>query len=275
MAVKKNETVKQYKLRARLPKILGLAAAAVLVVATGLIAYSIFFRNSDPTFRMSNFPANLSEDVVATVNGYERREMDGQRTLYFIRADKATSFSDNHQELENVFLEVFSEDGASSDKISALKAVYVPADNKNFTAYFAGSVNIDTRDQLKVKTEQVTYTKENEIATAEEAVEFERSNVRGKSFGAIARVREKQAELLKDVEIHADGESGNERSTLTAGHAIYDQGNERIDLSSNMTAAMLSVPKVGGPVRSSNLKAGRSTAFLAEHRHWVRQSLAR
>lgn len=259
---KKSETVNQFQLRARLPKIFGLAAAAVLVVTVGLIAYSIFFRVPDPAFRMSNFPANLSQDVVATVNGYERREMDGQRTLYFIRADKATSFSDNHQELENVFLEVFGEDGASSDKISALKAVYVPADDKNFTAYFAGSVNIDTRDHLKVKTEQVTYTKENETAAAEEAVEFERANVRGSSFGAIVRVGEKQVELLRDVKVHADSETTSERSTLTAGHAVYDQGNERIDLSNGMTAEFASASEAEKPARISTLKAGRSTAFL-------------
>ena len=36
---------------------------------------------------MQGFPTSLSKDVVAVVNGYERREGDGERTLYYIRTD--------------------------------------------------------------------------------------------------------------------------------------------------------------------------------------------
>lgn len=264
MPSEKNQTINQFQLRAKLPKYFGIAAIALLIAGIGMVVYYLVLGRSDQTFRMKNFPASLSKDVVATINGYERREMDGELTKYYIRADKATSFADNHQELENVFLEVFSEDGSVSDKISAQKAVYVPADNKNFTAYFAGAVNIDTRDQLKVKTEQVTYTKENEIATAEELVEFERANVKGRSFGATVRVKEKLLELLKDVEINAHGEAEAERSTLTAGNAAYDQTNEKIELSNNISAALSSPGESGNPVRSSNLRSGRATAFLGE-----------
>lgn len=241
-----------------------MAAIFLLLAAIGFISYTLFWRDSDPTFRMKNFPASLSDDVVATINGYERREMDGELTKYYIKADRATSFADNHQELENVFLEVFSEDGSTSDKISARKAVYLPAENKNFTAYFAGAVNIDTRDQLKVKTEQLTYIKANETATAEELVEFERANVRGRSFGATVRVKEKLLELPKDVEINADGESDGETTTLTAGNATYDQTNEKIELSNDMRAALNSSGAAGKPARSSNLTAGRAVAFLGE-----------
>src|SRR5688572_17712853 len=170
-------------------------AVAVLAVAVG------FYRSSsNPEFRMKGFPTSLSTDVVAVVNGYERREMDGDVVKYYIKADKGTTFTDNHQELENVYLEVFDPNGAS-DKITAAKAVYIPEDNKNFTGYFAGNVNIETRDALKVRTEQVTYKKADEIATIEEAVEFERESIKGKAFGAIVRIAEEKLELLKDVEI--------------------------------------------------------------------------
>ena len=93
----------------------------------------------------------LSEDVVAEINGYESRENEGDKLNYFIKADKAKTFSDNHQELENVYLEVFDETGEKSDKISANKAIYIP-DEKNskiFTAFFAGDVDINSRDNLQ------------------------------------------------------------------------------------------------------------------------------
>jgi len=44
---------------------------------------------------------------VAQVNGYERLETDGDIPKYYIKADKATTFSDNHQEMENVYLQIY------------------------------------------------------------------------------------------------------------------------------------------------------------------------
>ncbi len=71
---------------------------------------------------MKGYPTELSKDVVAQVNGYERRETDGDVVKYYIKADKATTFTDNHQELENVFLQVFDEKGETSDQIKAQKS---------------------------------------------------------------------------------------------------------------------------------------------------------
>ena len=210
---------------------------------------------------MKNLPASLSKDVVASIDNYERREMDGELTKYYIRADKAVSFADNHQELENVFLEVFNEDGSASDKISAQKAIYIPAVNKNFTAYFAGAVNIDTRDALKVKTEQLTYTKETEIALAEELIEFERENVFGKAASATVRVKEKLLELDRDVEINGTAEN-SDQAKLTAGHAVYDHANEKIELRDSVAVAMTSPEANGKPSRKSDLNAGRAIAYL-------------
>jgi hypothetical protein len=75
---------------------------------------------------MKAFPTTLSTDVVGTVNDYERREMEGDVLKYYIKADKGTTFSDNHQELENVYLEVYDAATGLADKITADKAVYIP-----------------------------------------------------------------------------------------------------------------------------------------------------
>lgn len=192
---------------------------------------------------MKSFPTSLSKDVVAVVNGYERREMEGDVVKYFIKADKATTFSDNHQELESVYLEVFDPAGGS-DKITAAKAVYIPEENKNFTGYFAGNVNIETRDALKVRTEQVTYKKADEVATIEEAVEFERGGVKGKAFGAIVRAAEKKLELLRDVEIETYespelASSNVKHATVRSGYAVYNQADETIELRGNVVGNIL------------------------------------
>ncbi len=236
---------------------IGLLVLTVLVVLLG------FYRASkNPEFRMQGFPTALSKDVVASINGYERREMDGDVAKYYIKADKAISFADNHQELENVYLQVFDDAGTASDQISAQKAVYVPAENKNFTAYFSGAVSIATRDSLNVKTEQLTYTKATEIATAEESIQFERKNVKGKAFGATVNVKEKKLELLRDVEIETFDSpelaaTGTSSSKLNAGSAIYDQTNEKIELHNSVRAIVSS-----NKTRTADIRSGRAIAYL-------------
>ncbi len=231
-----------------MPRVFRYVAIGLLVVTVLAVLLGFYRASKNPEFRMQGFPTLLSKDVVASINGYERREMDGDIAKYYIKADKAVSFADNHQEMENVYLQVFDETGTASDQISAQKAVYVPAENKNFTAYFSGAVSIATRDSLSVKTEQLTYTKETEIATAEESIQFERKNVKGKSFGATVNVKNKKLELLRDVEIETFdspelASSGASSSKLNAGNAVYDQSSEKIELHNSVRATMASKNK--------------------------------
>ena len=79
---------------------------------------------------MKGFPTELSKDVIAEINGFERLESEGDIKKYYIKADRARTYADKHQEMENVFLQVFDEKGETSDKITAAKAIYIPAENK-------------------------------------------------------------------------------------------------------------------------------------------------
>ncbi len=238
----KNKKLRKLHFQAKLPKYFRVGALVGLA-ATVLVILIAFVFTDRTEFRMKSLPANLSKDVIAEINQFERRETDDQgNPKYFIRADKATTFSDNHQEMENIFLQVFDETGEKSDVITAEKAIYIPKENKNFDAFFAGNVNIETRDALKVKTDQLAYKKETEIAEAEEYIEFERENVSGHSTGAIVHVKEKRIELLKDVEISSfdfgsNGEFANKdikSATLKANYAMFDQGAGKIELKENV-----------------------------------------
>ncbi|MEO5860093.1 MAG: LPS export ABC transporter periplasmic protein LptC [Pyrinomonadaceae bacterium] len=263
MAETRSEITKGLRFRANLPKYVRYAAAGVagLVVLALIVA---FYRGSGkPEFRMTSLPTNLSKDVTAEITGYERTEFDGGVAKYFVKADKATTYSDNHQELDNAYFEIFDQGGSgTSDKINALKAVYIPEENKNFSAYLAGAVKIETRDRLKVQTEQLTYKKATDNAFAEEAVAFQRDNLSGTSFGAEVKIAEKKVELHRDVKIsqfETDGHTGNPASTLAAGKASYDQAAEKIHL--NDGVKIHSVTKE--PVRTNDLSSGDALVSLA------------
>lgn len=255
-------------LRARLP--LYFRAAAVVGVIGGLVAVLVFLfgARKNPEFRMKNFPTRLSKDVVAEINGYERTETEGDVRKYYIRADKATTFSDNHQELENAFIEIFNQEG-TSDRITAAKAIYVPGESKDFTAYLAGAVDILTRDGLRVRTEQVTYKRSAETAEAEELVEFERGTIKGKSVGAFVSVREKKLELLSQVAIDAFAAAADDEmarsdlknAAISANYAMIDQSAERIDLSENVA---ISVTPAADGRQPTDLRADRASAFFKE-----------
>jgi lipopolysaccharide export system protein LptA len=232
----KRPNIKDLQIRAKLPLIFRALVLLALIVAVGFIGVNFYRERSKPDFVLKSLPTNLSKDVTAVVEGYERKEMEGDLPKYYIKADKATTFSDNHQELENIYLEAYDETGEKFDKISANKAIYIPAENKNFTAYFTGSVEIETRNNLKIKTEQLNYDKELEIAESEELIEFSRDNLFGKSVGARVYIKDKKLELLKDVELTANDEGNIKFAQIKSGKAVIEQATETATFEQNVNA---------------------------------------
>ena len=260
-----SKKVNGLRLRAAIPKYFRYAAVALLFVVLVVVGIALYRGSGDPDFRMKGFPTSLSKDVVATVEGYERREMEGDTVKYFISADRAVSFADEHQELENVLLRVMTPDGAGVDEIRAAKGVYVPAEDKDFTVFFAGDVKINTRDRLAVATDNLTYRRSTDIATAEEAVTFERDNVRGSSVGAVVNASAKRVELLNSVAIETRaGESSGgpelQPALINASYAAYDQLREEIELTGDVhLRSAESVPAAD----RYDIRAARANATLA------------
>ncbi len=229
-------SIKNLQFRAKLPLIFRGLALLALIATVIFIGVGFYRGKTNPDFRMKGLPTSLSKDVKAVVNGYERRESEGNVPKYVVKADKATTFADDHQELENAYLEAYDETGEKFDKITANKAIYIPAENKNFHAYFTGNVQIETRDNLNVKTEQLAYDREFEIAESEELIEFSRDNMSGKSFGARVYAKEKRLELLHDVELNAVDEGNIKLAKITSGKATIEQNNETATFEQNANA---------------------------------------
>lgn len=252
------------------------AVALIALVATVIVIVYAFLRPKQPDFRMiSNLP-QLSDQVVAEVNGYERRETEGDVMKYLVKADKATTFSDNHQELENAFIQVYDDKGEKFDNITSKKALYIPNanDSKLFEAHFVGDVNINTRDNLHVKTEALSYDRTSEIAKTDQPVEFNRDNVNGKSVGAIVKTKEKQIELLKDVEVNAqaDPNVANDEVTkaklqsakMTSGKAIVFQNDGRIELEQNVNINMIPLNNNAEMSQPTDMKGDKAIATFVE-----------
>jgi LPS export ABC transporter protein LptC len=265
---KKN--IKNLEFRAKLPQIFRIFAIGGLALTLIAIGIGFYLNYGKEDFRMKGLKdLQLSQNVMAEINGYERRENDGEKLNYYIKADKVKTFTDNHQEMENIFLQVYDATSQKSDQITAESAIYVPdkENSKVFTLFFAGDVNINSRDGLQVKTEQLTYKKATEIADAEEYIEFERENVSGNSIGAIVNTKEKTLELLKDVHITAFGKEGGElekieNAKITAGRAFFNQPAEKIEFNDNVNINITPNEKSNEMSQPTDIQANQAIALF-------------
>jgi hypothetical protein len=98
----KDQNLKKLHIRAKLPRYVRYAALALLGISILIVTVGFIRERSRPSFVLKPEHAQLSKDVIAEVNGYERLETDGNLPKYSVKADRAVTYSDNHQELENV-----------------------------------------------------------------------------------------------------------------------------------------------------------------------------
>ncbi|QYO67559.1 LPS export ABC transporter periplasmic protein LptC [Leptolyngbya sp. 7M] len=238
-----------------MPKFFRYGTVAIGIAVILIIGIS-FLSQKEPEFRMRGFPANLSDKVTAVVEGYERKEIEGDVVKFYIKADKATTFDDQHQEFENIFLQVFAPDG-TFDSITAQKSVYVPHESKDFTVYFAGNVEMTSRDGLKANTEQFTYKRGIDTAEAEEKIRFNRGNIEGSAASAIVKLSERKIDLLGDVALSMVDQSPNGKITIskvTSEAGGYDQANEVIKLNGSVAGSFIN--RNGSELETSTIKAG-------------------
>lgn len=242
-------------MQAKLPTILRYAALALLILTVVIIVIAFYRGSLQPEFRMKGLDrTKLSKDQIGEVYGYERRESENNVPKYFIKAESAITFADQHQEFEKVYLQLYNDGNLKDfDEISSNKAIYIPAGDgtKNFKIYFAGNVKINTRSKLQVETDQLSYDQSTGIAEGEEEIKFLREGISGKSFGAIVDVRNKTLKLLRDVDVFAvPGDTTNEFNSedlssahFTANSAFVDQTRQELLLDGNVKIAL--TPKAG------------------------------
>lgn len=219
-------------LRARFPLVLRYAALGALILTLALVGIGYWRARNNKDFVMQGGAPQLSNEVVGVIYGYERRVTEGDRLKLLVRADKETIYADERHELDNVYLEVYPADSEKPDRVQAAKAVYTPDKNnpENFVVSFSGSVNFESRDGLKVNTEQITYDKQKEIAETHSQINFSRENVSGSAVGAIFNVKEKNLVLHHQVEINVAPGGASAKNSLT------DFGSSAVKINSAQAA---------------------------------------
>ena len=244
---------------AKLPLFLRLLAMGVLAVTVAAVIVGYWSLRNRQDFVLKPGNPQLTMEVEAVVNGYERRVTSGDKLQMLIRADRETKYADGRHELDNIFLENYPENSATPDRVTAVKAVYRPdeANPESFKVDFSGNVNFESRDGLKTQTEQITYDKQHEFAETSSALHFTRDNISGSAVGAKMNVKDKHLELLNQVEINVAPNGNAAKNSLTdfgssnvkinAAHASFDQELAQFELEQGVNIVITPQNKEGAP----------------------------
>lgn len=175
-----------------------LVAFALLVSGIALVGISYYKLRNVDKFKAKSEKPELSKEVTGVVEGYERRVSKDNRLYLLVKASRDVTFSDGHHELENINMAVYPPEGDKPDQISAARAIYQPETN---VLSFMGNVKIETKDQLEVGTEALSFDQNSGVAQTDAFVSFKRDNVSGTSMGAVVEQKSKRLELKKDVQL--------------------------------------------------------------------------
>ena len=192
-------------LRIAAPKLARVLALLLLAGGVAAVVISYWRLKDNEEFRLRPGEARLSTEVVGEIKNLEHREMKNGRLWVSLKADRDLKFSDGHHKLENVHLEVYPDEGDRPDKISSRETL-TNEDNTQFL--FTGAVEIETRDMLVVKTEQVEYDVKKEFANVTAPVNFERENIHGRADSGSLEAKVKKLVLKGAVEITVEPGGG-------------------------------------------------------------------
>jgi LPS export ABC transporter protein LptC/lipopolysaccharide transport protein LptA len=229
-------------LRSRVPLLARIVAVVLLASGIAFVVHSYFKLRNNSIFKMKSETPELSKDVTGRVEGYEQRVTKNDRLFMLVKASVDLTFSDNHHELENVSVSLYPPVGDKPDQISALRAIYNPTTS---VITFLGNVKIETKDALRVNTDNLSFDQNSEVAQTDATVLFERENVSGKSAGATLEQKTKRLELKRDVEVTvaprpedaAAKDSLRSRPvTIKAAHGTFEQETLTLSFSGGVTA---------------------------------------
>ena len=239
--VRRRRDVVLIGVRARAPLVA--RVLALVVLAVGLVYVGITYNKARkvPQFVMRGGPAELSTRVVSRIEKFERQVREGDRVTMLLRSSLYLSYDDGHHVLQDVRLEYYPKTGGV-DHVNAKQALYY---SETETVQFDGSVQIDTRDRLKVLTEHVAYDVKNEQAKVDAPLTFTHDNVEGRADSALVLSKEKKFDLQGSVEITVQptakeaGAVASSRSrpvTIRSAAAHYDQAQGMLTFSGGATA---------------------------------------
>jgi len=231
-----------------------LVAGLLLVAALGVFLVRGRFKNP---LNLKELPKRLGVDIQSDSTGITFEHAIGAHGRYKIHASKSVQFKQGKDELHDVKIELYSEDGQSVDRIEGAEFEY---DQKNGIATATGPVEITlvkpavapaiapkvaasrgtgekeqgtplgtveemaARGEVHVKTSGLSFNEKTAVATTDEHVDFSMVQGSGSSMGAAYNSKTGLLVLDRAVELNSD--RNGERVAVRAQHAEFERNDK-------------------------------------------------
>ena len=203
-------------------------------------------------------PAAIAATVEQQSNEFSYSQVENQRTLFTIRASRATQFKDEKRAvLEDVWITIYGREGNRNDNIhtrecnyepksgavncqgdvqidlsaAAPAAVPAPASEKKFGNAKLPATEAKTAQPIQITTKNLSFNRESGEASTPEAVQFRFPEGQGHATGVTYNSQDATVRLEHDVTIdmNASEKTGGLPVTATGG-SLEIRRNERIVL---------------------------------------------
>ncbi len=236
-------------------------AALIVVVVAGVYVGRVW--------REAKVRRNAPPPVPAAVQQrsaeFSFSKVEGNRTLFTVRASRATEFKDqNNSVLEDVWITIYGRQSNRYDNIHAQQCNYEPSSGR---VVCQGDVQIDLESSeearqseshriIHLATKNISFNRDTGEVATEEPVEFRFPSGEGRGTGIVYRSREEQVRLSRDVELKISQRSASAPPVIFTGSSLEFRRDE-------------SAMHLLGPVRAQQgereLTAGSLTIELDAH----------
>ena len=230
-------------------------------IAAGLIVAAVVGVYAERALREMRARREAPKAVAVTVQQQSAQfsfsKVEQDRTIFTIRASRATQYKDqNRTLLEDVWITIYGRDGSRNDNIHTSECTYEP---ETGAVHCEGEVQIDVasaappgakpspslRDNLEIKTSNLSFNRNTGEASTSAAVEFRFPTGQGRGVGASYSTRDGVVRVEHDVafDVSATQRMGglpvnvtcgsleirrNDHTVLMQGPAIMKQGTHEL-----------------------------------------------
>ncbi|MGH9704801.1 MAG: LPS export ABC transporter periplasmic protein LptC [Candidatus Acidiferrales bacterium] len=246
-----------------------MAALSIAVVVAGFYSLRVWRE----AIARRHAPPPVPEEVHQQSAAFSFSKVDGDRTIFTVRASHATEFKDqNKSVLEDVWITIYGKESNRYDNLHAQQCNYNPASGH---IVCQGAVQIDLQSAeearqtqepriIHVATKNISFDRDSGEISTEEPVEFRFPSGEGRGTGISYQTRSEQVRLEKEVELKLS------QSTPTALPVVFNGSS--LEFGRDERKMVLS-----GPVRAvqgaRTLVAGNLVLEFDEQMH-ARQAVA-
>lgn len=213
------------------------AAGGIAVLVIGI--YSV--RAISAARRRNAIHTTVSSAVQQQTHTFSYSGMEGNRTVYTIRASQATQFKEgNPALLKDVWITIYGREGNRNDNIHTRECSYEGREQKTGMVRCAGDVTIDLQgttpgqaepvpQYLQIKTSNLTFDDQTGQASTPAPVEFSLPQGHGRGVGVWYSTRDAVVRVEKalEFEMAPSEHTGGLAVNLTAG-SLEIRRNDRV-----------------------------------------------